>query len=134
MKKLIPCSALPVVALFFGVFVNAQVLGDTGEAGLVGSATSKGSPCEDRCLRTRWCLDDYCPKRMPCIRPPKYCGCCDDYCPKGMPCLRPPKYCGCCDDYCPKGEPCLKIPCWFPSYFRCPPPKCCVSPKTSGQK
>jgi hypothetical protein len=85
----------------------------------------------DCCQRPWWCPDDYCVKRMPCVRPPKYCGRCDDYCIKRMPCVRPPKYCGRCDDYCVKKMPCLKIPCCFPPYYKCPPPACCSSAKAS---
>ena len=39
-----------------------------------------------------------------------------------------PKYCGTCDCYDAKCPPCLKIPCFFPDFYKCPPPKCCGRP------
>lgn len=75
-----------------------------------------------------WCPDDYCPKCPPFICPPAYCGTCDCYQAKCAPCICPPKYCGTCDCYDAKCPPCLKIPFCFPSFYKCPPPKCCSSP------
>ena len=75
-----------------------------------------------------WCPDDYCPKCPPCVRPPAYCGTYDCYDAKCAPCIRLPKYCGTCDCYDAKCPPCLKIPCFFPDFYKCPPPKCCGRP------
>lgn len=52
------------------------------------------------------CVDDYCPKPMPCVPCLPRCGSCNDYCPKPMPCV-PRARMGCCDDYCPKPMPCV---------------------------
>jgi hypothetical protein len=79
-------------------------------------------PCP---MRPIWCPDDYCPKCPPCICPPKYCGTCDRYDAKCAPCICPPRYCGTCDCYDAKCPPCIEIPCFFPSFYKCPPPKCC---------
>jgi hypothetical protein len=81
-----------------------------------------------RTMRPIWCPDDYCPKCSPCVGPPRYCGRCDCYRAKCAPCIRPPNDCGTCDCYDAKCPPCLKIPCRFPSFYKCPPPKCYDSP------
>src|SRR5579883_1404016 len=38
--------------------------------------------------RKCWCLDDYCPRPLPCP-PPCVTGCCDDYCPRKCPLIVP---------------------------------------------
>jgi len=81
--------------------------------------------CERHCtIRPVWCPDDYCPKFPPCVCLPKYCGTSDCYRAKCAPCVCLPRVCGTCDCYCAKSPPCLKIPCRFPSFYKCPPPKC----------
>jgi len=86
-------------------------------------------PCTTRPI---WCPDDYCPKCPPCICSPTYCGTRDCYYAKCAPCICPPKYCGTCDCYDAKCQPCLKIPCRFPSFYKCPPSKCCGSPASQS--
>jgi hypothetical protein len=54
--------------------------------------------------------------------------CPSHYYPKSPPCICPPTYCGRCDCYNAKCLPRVKIPCCFPSYYKCPPPKCCGIP------
>jgi hypothetical protein len=145
-KSMLPRALLPATwhgavllwaVLLCGPLFDTSVYGQTCEkknrllAGLAAAKARLCGDCGDCCQRPCWCPDDYVPKRMPCVCPPKYCGRCDDYCPKSEPCIRPPCYCGCCDDYCPKREPCLKIPCFFPSFYKCPPPAGCCSAKSA---
>ena len=79
-------------------------------------------------LRPIWCPDNYCPKCPPCLCLPRLCGGCDCYDAKCPPCLCPPTYCGRCDCYDAKCPPCVNIPCFFPSFYKCPPPACHVTP------
>jgi hypothetical protein len=51
----------------------------------------------------RWCPDDYCAKKAPCVSVPLCFGC-DDYCSKQASCVSVP-LCFTCDDYCPKCPP-----------------------------
>jgi len=60
-----------------------------------------GCPAPD-CIG-KWCPDDYCPKRQPCVGV-SLCFGCDDYCSKKAPCVRAPLCFG-CDDYCKKCPP-----------------------------
>ena len=64
----------------------------------------------------RWCPDDYCPKRQPCVGV-SLCFGCDDYCAKKEPCVCTPLCFG-CDDYCKK---CLPKVCTTP---RCQSLRC----------
>jgi hypothetical protein len=82
-------------------------------------------PCT---ARSTWCPSHYYPKCPPRICPPTYCGRCDCYDAKCPPCICLPKYCGTCDCYDAKCPPCLKIPCWFPSFYKCPPLECRAIP------
>jgi hypothetical protein len=72
----------------------------------------------------KWCCDDYCPKKEPCVCAP-LAFCCDDYCPKKEPCVCTPLN-FCCDDYCRK---CLPKVCFPPlcDYLQCRPASCCAS-------
>jgi hypothetical protein len=74
--------------------------------------------------RSIWCPSHYYPQCPPRICPPKYCGTCDCYNAKCPPRICPPKNCGTGDCYNAKCLPRVKIPCCFPSYYKCPPPKC----------
>ena len=80
-----------------------------------------------------WCPNDYCPKCPPRICPPTYCGRCDCYDAKCLPRICPPTYCGTCDCYDAKCAPCLKIPCFFSSFYKCPPPECCIVPRVKAR-
>jgi hypothetical protein len=51
----------------------------------------------------KWCPDDYCPKKEPCVGVSLRFGC-DDYCGKKAPCVCAPLR-FCCDDYCKKCPP-----------------------------
>lgn len=51
----------------------------------------------------RWCCDDYCPKKAPCVCVP-LCFTCDDYCKKCEPCTNV-CFGSCCDNYCKKCPP-----------------------------
>ena len=84
----------------------------------------------DKCTTARsiWCPDSYRPKCPPAICPPSYCGGCDCYRAKCPPYICPPLYCGTCDCYSAKCPPCVKVPCWFPSFYKCPPADCGVIP------
>jgi hypothetical protein len=60
-----------------------------------------GCPVPD-CIG-KWCPDDYCSKKEPCVCIPLCFGC-DDYCSKKPPCVCAPLCFG-CDDYCKKCPP-----------------------------
>ena len=60
-----------------------------------------GCPVPD-CIG-KWCPDDYCPKKEPCVGV-SLCFGCDDYCGKKAPCVCAPLR-FCCDDYCEKCPP-----------------------------
>ena len=51
----------------------------------------------------KWCPDDYCPKKEPCVGV-SLCFGCDDYCPKNAPCVSA-RLCFGCDNYCEKCPP-----------------------------
>jgi hypothetical protein len=72
----------------------------------------------------KWCCDDYCGKKEPCVCVP-LSFCCDDYCPKKEPCVCVPLN-FCCDDYCPKCPPkaCSPPLC---ENLKCNPPRVCAS-------
>lgn len=76
--------------------------------------------CVPDCIR-KYCCDDYCPKKEPCVCAP-LCFRCDDYCPKRLPCVCAPLSYR-CDDYCPK---CLPKVCCAPNcqHLQCGPPRC----------
>ena len=76
----------------------------------------------------RYCRDDYCPKPLPPVCPPK-CFTCDDYCPKRLPCIFHVKR-FCCDDYCPKCLP--RICCPPPPGLKCGPAGCRHGCQTAG--
>ncbi len=71
----------------------------------------------------RWCPDDYCSKKEPCVRVP-LCFQCDDYCSKKEPRVCPGLRLT-CDDYCKKRLPII-----------CPSPRCDVlncAPRCSSE-
>ncbi len=132
-------SPMRAVRLVLSVACLAAVSAALGQSGFAQNKPGQGvaveqcvdcanakSACRTHCRPTRaiWCPDDYCPKCPPRICLPKYCGSCNNYDAKCAPCICLPKYCGSCDDYDAKCLPCLKIPCRFPSFYRCPPPRC----------
>ena len=79
-------------------------------------------PCVPDCIG-KWCRDDYCPKKEPCVCVPLRFQC-DDYCAKKQPCVCP-KLCFTCDNYCKK---CLPKVCSPPrcDVLKCGP-SCCAS-------
>jgi hypothetical protein len=77
----------------------------------------------------KWCCDDYCGKREPCVCAP-LSFCCDDYCPKKEPCVGAPLN-FCCDDYRCKCLPRVCSPPLF-EFLKCGPPKCSASCAPGG--
>jgi hypothetical protein len=80
-------------------------------------------PCPVPDCIGKWCPDDYCPKKEPCVCVPLRFGC-DNYCGKKEPCVCVPLCFG-CDDYCGKCPP--KV-CSGPLYrsLKCGPSgQCC---------
>ena len=87
----------------------------------------------------KWCGDDYCGKKEPCVCPPLRFGC-DDYCPKKEPCAGAPlKFC--CDDYRRKCLPrvCSPSLCEFHKYgspkssASCAPGGCCSCDRCAAE-
>lgn len=121
-RAILVLSLVTVAALFYG---NLHARDKTAAPDGIGLYAAACPSSSNACVvRPIWCPDDYCPKCPPGLCPPKYCGTCDCYDAKCPPCICPPAYCGTCDCYDAKCPPCLKIPCAFPSFYKCPPPKC----------
>lgn len=122
--------AFSLVAMAAVLCGNLQAWDNTAESGerhhceKACPPTCEVAPKQPCAVRPIWCPDDYSRKCPPCICPPTYCGpaaCYDAKCP---PRICPPKFCGTCDSYDAKCPPSLKIPCFFPSFYKCPLPKC----------
>lgn len=126
-RTILVVSLIAVAALLCG---NPHARGETAKnrspipCGQACSCLPPTGCARCRTMRPIWCPDDYCPKCPPCVCPPRVCGTCDCYRAKCGPCIRPPNDCGTCDCYDAKCPPCLKIPCRYPNFYKCPPPKC----------
>ena len=78
----------------------------------------------------KWCCDDYCGKKEPCVCAPlRFC--CDDYRPKQEPCVGASLN-FCCDDYCRKCPPRVGSPPLF-ELLKCGPPKGPASCSNGGR-
>jgi hypothetical protein len=66
------------------------------------------------------CPNDYCFKKMPPCPTRVFSHAPDDYCPKRLPCVKGVK-CGGPDDYCHKPCPIFVLPC-YPPWYTCGDP------------
>ena len=116
---------IPRAIVAFSLVAVASVLCSNLQAWDKTAKPDAPQLCEKACaVRPIWCPDDYSRKCPPPICPPKYCGTGDCYDAKCAPCICLPTSCGTCDSYDAKCPPSLKIPCFFPSFYKCPLPKC----------